>query len=320
MEKQFETPILFMVFNRPDATKRVFEEIKKQKPKKLFIAADGPRINRPEELAKCQAVREVVEKINWPCEVQKLFREKNLGCKMACSSAIDWFFNNVSEGIILEDDILPDPSFFQFCKELLEKYRDNPKIMAICGSNLAESWNTPHSYFFSKYAYVWGWASWRRAWKHFDVFMKSWAENSNQEVIRKRLNNSKQWKVKKWQFDRTFWGRKDTWDYQWEYAVLFKGGLSIFPKVNLIENIGLDQDATHTIGDKKFSLSRKKMAFPLNHPILSETTSLIQDNYYNFCFKKMHKPENALIRIVKKIKSLFFKHKIIQFCSFLNVI
>ena len=178
-----ETAVLFLIFNRPENTDKVFKKIKNVKPKKLYIAADGPRENNINDKVNCLKAREVINKIDWNGEVKTLFRDKNLGCKLAVSSAIDWFFENEEMGIILEDDCLPDPSFFYFCQELLQKYKDDKRVMMISGFNyLLNSLEIRESYFFSNYYPIWGWATWRRAWKLYDNEMKNWdyfKENNN---------------------------------------------------------------------------------------------------------------------------------------------
>ncbi|MFH1427813.1 MAG: nucleotide-diphospho-sugar transferase, partial [Patescibacteria group bacterium] len=185
----FNTPILFLIFNRPETTQRVFDKIKIIKPRHLFVAADGPREGKNES-EKCQAVRDIIKQIDWDCKVNTLFRDKNLGCKLAVSSAIDWFFDNVEEGIILEDDCLPDPSFFKFCQELLVKYREDSNVMCISGDNFNPNlYNGSDSYFFSKVASIWGWASWRRAWKYYDIEMKSFLLFSKNNKVKKIFNS-----------------------------------------------------------------------------------------------------------------------------------
>jgi len=170
------TPILFLVFNRPDTTKIVFDEIKKSQPKKLFIAADGPRNGNYEDTENCEIVREIVTGVDWDCDVHTLFRKKNLGCKHAISGALDWFFSNVEDGIILEDDTLPHPKFFRFCEELIARYRNQKNIIAISGDNFQHGKRRgENSYYFSKYVHIWGWATWKRAWELYDVNMKEWA-------------------------------------------------------------------------------------------------------------------------------------------------
>lgn len=177
------TPVAFFIFNRPVLTEIVFEAIAKAKPKKLLVVADGPRFAEEEE--KCQKARAaVIDKINWECEVLTNFSDRNQGCKYRVSSGLDWVFSEVEEAIILEDDCLPAPSFFRFCETLLARYRDDERVMTISGDNfqLGNS-RTEYSYYFSKYTHIWGWASWRRAWQHYDVDMKSWTDDKKLDII-----------------------------------------------------------------------------------------------------------------------------------------
>ncbi|CAN5454137.1 hemolytic protein HlpA [soil metagenome] len=247
MSVPLQTPILFLIFNRPDTTLEVFGEIRKAQPAKLYIAADGPRANRPEEAEKCREARSIVNLVDWPCEVVTLFREENWGCKKAVSSSITWFFEQVEEGIVLEDDCLPSPTFFTYCAELLERYRHDDRVMHITGDGQVNNIQYGEgSYYFSPFPLIWGWASWRRAWKHYDVTMASYPtfrELNKIADLFPQENYQKMWTAK---FDDLHSGRIDTWDYQWIYAVMSRRGLGIIPNVNLITNIGFREDATHT--------------------------------------------------------------------------
>lgn len=273
-----KTPILFIVFNRPEQTRRVFAEIRKAKPEKLFIAADGPRPNKQDDVLKCQKTREIVSQIDWPCEVKTLLREKNLGCKLGASTAIDWFFENVLEGIILEDDCLPDPSFFTFCEQMLEYYRNEEKLAIISGHNIVGSLNTPYSYVFTKYGHLWGWATWRRVWKQYDVTMKIWANKENRKKIRDWIGDKQRWNYSQMVYEDTFTGKKDTWDYQWESYRLLNKILSIIPKENMIENLGFGADATHTKQlNSPLVMPRRATSFPLKH----NNGELVPDAFYD---------------------------------------
>ena len=264
------SPILFIIFNRPDTTRRVFESIRAARPPRLYVAADGPRSGRPNEEVRCREARAVVEAVDWDCQVFRLFRERNLGCKYAVSSAIDWFFSHEAEGIVLEDDCVPANSFFAYCDELLVRYRDAQRVMAICGSNFQrDGWRPEHSYYFSRYNHVWGWASWRRAWKGYDVEMNEWPSFLAQNSLRTIFPDN--WPA------RVFWrrimddvasGNVDTWDYQWLFAGWSNDGFSIVPEVNLVKNIGFDGDATHTTGAPQWlrDLQRHEISLPLRHP------------------------------------------------------
>lgn len=238
--KMLNTPILFLVFNRPDPAFQVFEQIKKIKPVRLYIAADGPRAGKQGEKELCDKVRAVTNRVDWDCEVKTLFRRENLGCGKAVFSAINWFFEYEKQGIILEDDCLPNPSFFFFCETLLNKYQQDESVLHISGSNF-QFGNIvgDGSYYFSKYARIWGWATWRRAWEKIDF------ELSNLDTyLEKEKNLSDYWKDN---LINTKNNKIDTWDFQWIYTIWLLNGKTITPNVNLVKNIGYNEDATHTV-------------------------------------------------------------------------
>jgi hypothetical protein len=241
------TPVLFIIFNRPENTRRVFEVICKIKPKRLFIAADGPREKKPEEKSLCEQVRRITAQIDWDCELKTLFRDKNLGCKIAVSSAIDWFFDNVNEGIILEDDCLPDKTFFSFCGEMLNKYKDNGEVMHISGTNFQEGGvYGDGSYFFSSIGNIWGWATWKRAWKLYDREMTELDNFISSKKINKYFKNRKYQNYWVRLFEIIKNKKVDTWDAQWQFCIYNNGGFCITPNKNLISNIGFGVNATHT--------------------------------------------------------------------------
>ena len=238
--------MLFLVFNRPDTTKQVFEAIRKAKPPRFYVAADGPRIENAGEAEKSEQARRIATQVDWDCEVNTLFRDENIGCGKAVSSAVTWFFENEEEGIILEDDCLPNQSFFWFCEKLLEKYRKDMRVWQICGFNPQEFFRSENNYFFSKYGSIWGWASWRRAWKYYDYNMRLWTELKENGKYKHFCDNIIESKWRLNVFDNVYSKNIDTWDYQWSFAKLINSGLSAIPSVNLIENIGFSKDATHT--------------------------------------------------------------------------
>lgn len=263
-------PILFLIFNRPETTSRVFETIRKYKPTELFIAADGPRENKLGEKERCEEARKITEKIDWPCKVKRLYRKKNLGCKYAVSGAIDWFFSNVEEGIILEDDCLPNPTFFAFCEQMLTRYRNDINVMHITGDNYQDGVHrgeSGSSYYFSKYPHIWGWATWRRAWKKFNVEIRNWDSIGNGLL---NLNLEGIWEKLYWNniFNMVSKGKIDTWDYQWTYACWLNRGKTITPNINLVKNIGFSIYSTHTkrAGRWLAGLNKYTLAFPLKHP------------------------------------------------------
>ena len=242
----FETPILFLVFNRPDVTRQVFHTIRDQKPAHLYIAADGPRQHKPGEGELCAETRQIAEQVDWNCDVRKLYREENLGCGRAVSEAITWFFEQESEGIILEDDCLPDASFYPFCREMLERYRDNQKVGSVSGNNfLPPGMRAEAPYGFSKFAQIWGWATWARFWQGYD-FELSGEEEEWEEII-KRVNPI-EYHARYWieVFRAMKSGLIDTWDYQVIFSSWKSGLVHIYPSRNLISNLGYGRDATHT--------------------------------------------------------------------------
>ena len=274
-----ETPVLFLIFNRPNTTRRVFEKIREVRPKKLFIAADGPRENRPGEQEKCLEVRHIATNVDWNCEVQTLFRKKNLGCGIGPYTAINWFFEQVDEGIILEDDILPDMSFFTFCQQLLNLYREHQKVMMISGFNVCEKWKDDvQDYHFSYFGGVWGWASWKRAWAHYDYHLKAWANPNVKGALLNCFPEEARERREK-MYDTLFTeGNEDIWDLQWTFAKLLNSGLSVIPSTNLVENIGFGEGATHTTdkGHIWANIRAHSITFPLREP-----KAIIRDEEYD---------------------------------------
>lgn len=261
--------VLFLVFNRPETTARVFEAIRAARPPRLYVAADGPRAARPAESEQCELTRRIASAVDWPCDVSTLFRTTNLGCKNAVSSAISWFFEHEAEGIVLEDDCLPEPSFFRFCDELLEHYRDDSRVGLISGDNF--QFGKTHgasSYYFSRYSHIWGWASWRRVWKHYDRDCASWPAFRDGSGFTRVPGMSKR-EARYWEsiFDRMYANGIDTWDYQLTLTLWSQQMLSVLPQQNLISNIGFGAGATHTSAASKFSnLPVAALEFPLVHP------------------------------------------------------
>jgi ADP-heptose:LPS heptosyltransferase len=249
-----KTPILFLIFNRPNQTKLVFEKIREIKPSKLYVAADGPRSNVFEDKFNSKLTRDIVNGIDWPCEVKTLFNEKNLGCGKAVSGAITWFFKNEEEGIILEDDCLPDLSFFGYCEELLERYRNEQKIYLISGVNFQKGNKRGEgSYYFSAIPHIWGWASWRRAWDTYDFETKRLPEFLKKNKLSNYFSDEKI--IKHWEdtFQSVHEHKIDTWDHQWSFNMYDHNAVSIIPNKNLISNIGFGFNATHTTNASEYA-------------------------------------------------------------------
>ena len=265
------SPVLLLVFNRPETTRQVFDAVRRARPAKLYVAADGPREGRTTESARCEEVRHIATAVDWPCTVDTFFRDRNQGCKLGVSSGISWFFEREPEGIVLEDDVLPVPTFFDFCDELLERYRHDDRVLAVSGSNLISSAFRPSdSYFFSRYNNIWGWATWRRAWNHYDVTMNDWPAWRDANGLAKMAGSNRFFEAY-WRhvLDAVYAGKIDTWDYQWSFACWRRGGLVVQPAVNQTRNLGFGADATHTTADvPAFVLASpaRDISFPLNHP------------------------------------------------------
>ena len=263
----FEIPILFLVFNRPELTLKVFNKIKEIKPKKLYVACDGPRnINNEKQIVS--KVREITNHVTWDCNLKKLFRNQNLGCKNAVSGALDWFFENEDKGIILEDDCLPNQDFFLFCKELLLKYENDPRVSMITGNNFQDgNFRGDGSYYFSGYNHIWGWATWKRVWNFYDKNMSFWPTWSKSQDWKDKFPDLLERIYWKRNFDKVYTNLIDTWDYQLLALLKKIGGLCVTPNVNLVSNIGFGENATHThdVINKNSNLPTSKLS-KLKHP------------------------------------------------------
>lgn len=286
----FDTPILLLIFNRPDTTQVVFRAIREMRPAALFVAADGPRRDHPEDVEQCNLARNITRDIDWPCEVHQLFHTTNLGCGRGPATAISWFFEHVTEGIILEDDIHPAPDFFLFCRALLERYRNDTRVMEIGGVNLiAQACEAdPYAYYFSDHSHTWGWATWRRAWKHFDFTIRNYGATDVQYFLRTAFGSAYAYAYFRNLLEATYYhnSRITWWDYQWEFARRINSGLSVVPVKNLIINIGLGKHATHTLdaGGTGAGLKWGRLSFPLKHPPLIAADRARDHHYFKTIF------------------------------------
>jgi hypothetical protein len=265
---KLRTPVLFVIFNRADTTRKVFEAIREAKPPRLYVAADGPRQHLADDALKCKEAREIINEVDWECEVKTLFREENLGCGVGVSSAITWFFENEESGIILEDDCLPSQTFFWFCEQLLERFKDDDRVMHIGGNNFLNGWRNDkdYSYYFSHCGHIWGWATWRRAWTKFDYKIKLYETLKQKGYFDNFFLNpiEKLYRLRK--FDKTVSGKATWWGYQWDFARYVYNGLSIVPEQNIVKNIGFGEDATHTKNNQRHQREAYDIEFPLRHP------------------------------------------------------
>lgn len=322
------TPVLLIVFNRPDLTEKVFNRIAKAKPEQLFLVADGPREGNESDKKACAEVKKIVENVTWECEVYCNYSERNLGCGIRVASGISWVFDQVDRAIILEDDCLPDPSFFSFCDELLERYIDDERVMTISGKNLqTEHTQTNNSYYFSRYPVTWGWATWHRAWKHYDYHVGLWGELKETEFPREITRYENTAKYLRHHFEKSYRSNPPrdihdsdytyTWDYQWVFNCWVQQGLTIVPDRNLISNIGFGENATHTMKEdhEYASMPVTRMEFPLIHP----SHRLVNNKADNHHFEKMSsnlnnirtkrpnyflKSKNKIIRLLRSLKIL----------------
>lgn len=270
----FDTPILLIVFNRPELTKRLVEKLAEIKPNRLFVMSDGPREHSVSDTNLIAKVRLIIDAIDWPCEISKIYNAENLGCGHSPAKGIDWVFSQVDRCIILEDDCIPSTSFFQYCSELLERYKADTRIMSISGNNhLPERFNNSESYFYSIHTQTHGWATWRRAWEKYDFYMKDWQSREEQSWLVGYLGSSRY--AKTWlktfnEVHKIISSDKQCsfWDYQFLYACWRNAGLTIMPRLNLVSNVGYGDDATHLKNSNHplAALEAKNIEFPLIHP------------------------------------------------------
>lgn len=264
-----DTPVLLLAWRRLETTRQVVDAIRAMAPARLFIACDGPRPDHPGDEAGVRAVREYLDRaVDWPCALERLYRDTNLGCGRGPADAIRWFFSQVEEGIVLEDDCVPHADFFPYCAELLERYRDDERVWHVSGNNYQDGqWRGDGSYYFSRYTHSWGWASWRRAWKHYDAELRRWPAFKASGHVRSVFED---------EFEAAYWtdiwetlwqrGARDLWDYQWTFTCLSNGGLTVLPNRHLVRNIGFGPEATHTLDANYYRQPPVAAILPLVHP------------------------------------------------------
>lgn len=306
----FDTPIALFIYKRPEETQKVFAEIAKIRPRTLLIVADGPKSDAEKDAT--ETARAVTERIDWDCNVIRHYAPENMGCRSRMASGIDWVFEQVEEAIILEDDCIPEPSFFHFCSELLLKYRSEPYVGAILGTSFVSAYSQPYDYFFSRYFTVaWGWASWRRSWQHYDVTMASWPTSKESGLLFDVWQHPDL--VSYWSslLDRTYYGEIDTWDYQWFYSWWKSDLLNIVPAKNLISNIGFGANATHaqTTIDKVANLKTYPVSFPLREPPQALHEPIGSKSIYSIYaekaakYKRQGQPPSLLRRVLRRLAS-----------------
>jgi len=299
------TPVALFIFNRPDTTKKVFGEIRKAEPERLFVIADGPRENVKIDNELCKITREITENIDWDCKVTRDYAIENYGLRKRVSSGLTQMFKSVDEAIILEDDCVPHQSFFPFCQELLERYRDEEKVMMISGNNfLGKLEQKECSYHFSAFNYIWGWATWKRAWGLYDDGMNDWNDLKEGDFLNNIFQDDASVKYFRTIFQEVYEEKINSWAYRWLYSMLRKDGLSIVPSINLVTNIGFGKHATNTKGPGKSSsvYSSNEIVFPLIHPQNIERDKELD----KIITMKKHRfsPRDKTIRFIKKILGL----------------
>jgi len=242
-----KTPVLFLGFNRPDLAEKVLKRLRQCGVEEIHFALDGPRPDREEDRDKCAQMRALVEGADWVQRKRVLAREENLGCGRAVSSAISWFFEDVAAGIIVEDDCLPDPSFFTFCETMLERHATDAAVWSVAGTTLLpDCISVRASHYFSKYMGIWGWATWRRAWQSYDFDFSSRTPDEWRALVSGKSADA---------IERAYWlhlldlmmeGKIDTWDFQVQFSSWKADGVHLTSSRNLVENLGFRPDATHT--------------------------------------------------------------------------
>tara|TARA_Y100001968_G_scaffold141817_1_gene129638 strand:+ start:14127 stop:15089 length:963 start_codon:yes stop_codon:yes gene_type:complete len=307
----FTTPILLITWRRPLETSKVIDELRKVKPSNLFIASDGPDPSDSEQQLKVYSTREVIKQnIDWDCEIKTLYSEFNQGCKTGVSEAITWFFNQVEEGIILEDDCIPHIDFFSYCSELLKEYKYDDRVWCISGSNVQDNnWRGDGSYYFGRIPQIWGWASWSKYWKCYDLNIEKWPILKQSNCLNTIFED---------QFEKNYWVKiwdqlyekqtPDTWDYQWCFTCISNGGLTAFPNKNLISNIGFGKDATHTTWANSDDISVSSLG-KIKHPSFVLRDSIADIYTFNNKFGGHHIRRNLKLinRFKRKLKSVYKK-------------
>lgn len=298
-------PVLIVIFNRPDKFRNLLQSLRKSKPSKLFVSADGPRQNNADDKSKCVQARKVVDEIDWPCDIVTRFLDNNMGCDPHVASAIEWFFENVEYGIILEDDVVIHPNFFRFSVELFERYRDDERIMQISSLSPFEKRNHPYSYHFSKHFRCYGaWGTWKRAWRFHTIPIGRYTKTDLFQIIRSYFPkpiDQKYWMKLFSEFEN---GSRVNWDYWWNFTCYAQNGLCIVPESNFVKNIGYDDRSTHTKCQEPVlcDLQAESIKFPLSHPIF-----IYADERPEINFRKNYYSGLSLkSRLLKHVKTIYW--------------
>lgn len=294
-----EVPVVLIIFRRPEPTRKVFAAIREAQPTCLYVLADGPRSGHANEVEKCVETRAIVEEVDWPCEVTRMYSDENLGLKKRISTGLNSVFESEERAIILEDDCVPIPSFFRFCAEMLDAYADVGHVMTVSGNNYQPTRRTRYSYYLSRYMHCWGWATWRSAWSHFDGDMHSWPRVQEDRWLEQIFGSSSA--VQYWTsiFDRTHAGQINSWAYAWQYNIWMNAGLNILPESNLVRNVGFGEEATNTRGESGYSIPAEPLDEPFRHP-----PSLVRHREADWFTQHRHYQTPITEKIVRRISGL----------------
>ena len=292
-----KNPVLYCCYNRLQYVKKTLPKLKSLNIKKLYISIDGPKDKK--DGLKCKKVEKFVKKLNFNFPVIYRIKKKNLGCKYGMAESIDWFFKHEKQGIILEDDIICSKDFIKFCDLMLKKYEKNKKIMMVGGTNYDQFINNSSKFFFSKHFLFWGWATWRSAWKKYDVEMLKWKNIKTQKKLKYKFSQNEFLFLKN-RFNELHQNYKDTWDIQWYFTCIYNDSFSIVPETNLITNIGVHGTHSNEIFETLFLKSGDFNFKDLSFPKKIQRSILFDSKIY-----KLTKPESIIKKIIKKI--IFWK-------------
>jgi hypothetical protein len=305
------TPVAFIIFNRPDTTEKVFAEIRRARPPRLYLIADGPRT--PEEKALTDASRAIAEQVDWRCDVVKLYSEENLGCRRRVISGLDAVFAQEEQAIILEDDCLPDPSFFTFCETLLHRYCNEESVMHISGNNFQQGkWVGDGDYYFSRYSHIWGWATWKRAWANFSDYIvldTDFFEHHIETLFGSDITEVAYWQMMSARVNRPGYS---AWSFHWQFAIWKSGGKCILPNKTLVENIGFGAFATHTKGKPAHCVGVRLESLETCHPPENMTLEMEADrrSFYHIFYtppKKYSLWQKVKLKVKHMLKTLDYQ-------------
>lgn len=324
-----EIPVLLTIFNRPDKTRAVIENLRQIKPKRFFVAADGPRRNNPQDIEKCRLARQQATNVDWACDIKTRLLDENMGCDSTVPSAIEWFFQHVEYGIILEDDCLFHPHFFAFCGELFVRYRDDQRIMQISSLSPYEARECPYDYHFSRtFRCSGGWATWRRAWKHFTfdthrysdreafAILKAYHRDYHRCISEYRwLTSHKSGSVminRGGSLFKQYWGH---WDFQWAFACYAQNGLCIVPEKNLMTNIGFEEDSTNTkeINAVFENLQVQPLRFPLRHPQFVYADSQPERSLQKRIYRRLPLKSRCMYLLRRVLGAIYYLREIMPY-------